>query len=75
MLIITRRPGERIVLGSDVLLEVMEISGQTVRLGISAPKELPIYREEIWVAVKAENEQAASADFDGLPDVPAEPGS
>lgn len=74
MLIITRRPGERIVLGSDVLVEVMEISGQTVRLGISAPKELPIYREEIWVAVKAENERAASADFgDALPDVPAEP--
>ncbi len=73
MLIITRRPGERIVLGNDVLLEIMEVSGQTVRLGISAPKELPIYREEIWVAVKAENESAASADFGGLPDLPAEP--
>ena len=75
MLIITRRPGERIILGTDVLVEVMEISGQTVRIGISAPKELPIYREEIWVAVKDENERAARAELGGLPDVPAEPSS
>ncbi len=39
----------------------MEVSGQTVRLGIDAPKSLPIYREEIWAAVKQENEAAATA--------------
>ena len=41
MLIITRRPGEKIVLGDDITLMVMEVSGQTVRLGIDAPKSLP----------------------------------
>ncbi|MDO8211433.1 carbon storage regulator CsrA [Conexibacter sp. CPCC 206217] len=61
MLIITRRPGEKIVLGDDITLMVMEVSGQTVRLGIDAPKSLPIYREEIWAAVKQENEAAANA--------------
>lgn len=61
MLIITRRPGEKIVLGDDITVTVMEVSGQTVRLGIDAPKELPVYREEIWLAVKQENEAAAQA--------------
>ena len=72
MLIITRRPGEKIVLGDDVTVTVMEVSGQTVRLGIDAPKELPIYREEIWAAVKQENEAAARADA-GLPRLPERP--
>ena len=64
MLIITRRAGERIVLGDDIVVEVMEITGNTVRLGVSAPKSLPIYREEIWAAVKAENKAAADAPAD-----------
>ena len=67
MLIITRRPGEKIVLGDDVVVTVMEISGQTARIGIDAPKSVPVYREEIWTAVKAENEAAASADAATLP--------
>jgi carbon storage regulator len=58
MLIITRKPGEKIMLGDDVVVEVIEVSGSSVRLGIAAPRELPIYREEIWNAVKAE--QAAA---------------
>ena len=53
MLIITRRVGEKIRLGDDVLLEVMEVTGSTVRVGIAAPKSIPVYREEIWAAVTA----------------------
>jgi carbon storage regulator len=67
MLILTRRPGERVVIGEDVLVTVMEVSGQTVRLGIAAPEGLPIYREEIWLAVKDENRAAAEAATDALP--------
>jgi carbon storage regulator len=70
MLRITRRPGERIILGDDVIVEVMEIRGQTVRIGIDAPRSVPIYREEIWIAVKQENEAAAQAAGTKLPDVP-----
>jgi carbon storage regulator len=66
MLILTRRAGERVVIGDDVLVTVMEVSGQTVRLGIAAPEGLPIYREEIWLAVKEENRAAAEA-ADTLP--------
>jgi carbon storage regulator len=53
VLIITRRPGERIMLGDDVAIQIMEIAGQQVRVGIQAPKSIPVYREEIWEAVKA----------------------
>jgi carbon storage regulator len=70
MLRITRRAGERVIIGDDIVLTVLEVSGQTVRLGIDAPRSLPIFREEIWVAVKRENEAAAKAAPDlALPGV------
>ncbi len=73
MLNITRRRGERIVLGDDVFISVLEVSGQTVRLGIEAPRSVRVYREEIWLEVKRENEAAAAGAGDAkLPvDVPA----
>jgi carbon storage regulator len=67
MLILTRRPGERVVIGDEILVTVMGVSGHTVRLGIAAPQGVPIYREEIWLAVKEENRAAAAADVDALP--------
>jgi carbon storage regulator len=60
VLIITRRPGEKIMLGDDVVVEVIEVSGSSVRIGIAAPKSIPVYREEIWRSVKEENAAAAS---------------
>ena len=67
MLVITRRSGEQVVLGDDITITVLEISGSTVRLGIDAPTEVPVYRHEIWLAVKAENQAAANADVTSLP--------
>ena len=66
MLIITRRAGEKIVIGDDIVVEVMEVVGNTVRLGLAAPKSVPVYREEIWEAVKQEN-QAAAKEADRIP--------
>ena len=71
MLILTRRPGERVVIGDEVLVTVMSVSVHTVRLGISAPQGVPIYREEIWLAVKEENRAAAAASTDALPSAPS----
>jgi carbon storage regulator len=71
MLRITRRVGERIILGDNVIIEVTEIKGQSVRIGIEAPRSLPIYREEIWLEVKRENEAAARSADGKLPDVSA----
>ncbi len=72
MLILTRRPGERVVIGDEILVTVMGVSGHTVRLGIAAPQGVPIYREEIWLAVKEENRAAAAASADAMPTPPPE---
>ncbi|MFN8187071.1 MAG: carbon storage regulator CsrA [Gaiellales bacterium] len=67
MLVIARKPGERICLGDDITVTVLEVSGSSVRLGIDAPAEVQIYRHELWLAIKAENEAAASAAVSDLP--------
>jgi carbon storage regulator len=61
MLNITRRRGERIVVGEDIFVSVLEVSGQTVRLGIDAPRSVRVYREELWLEIKAQNEAAVQA--------------
>jgi carbon storage regulator len=50
------------------VVEVIEVSGSSVRIGIAAPKSIPVYREEIWAAVQAENRAAAASEVDQLPD-------
>ena len=72
MLIITRKPGEKIMLGDDVVVHVMEIVGNSVRIGIQAPRSLPVYREEIWNVVREEHQTASQAAPDALPS-PARP--
>jgi len=67
VLIITRRAGERIMLGDDVRIEIMEVVGSSVRVGVEAPRSVPIYREEIWSAVKEENQAAAAVESTKLP--------
>jgi carbon storage regulator len=75
MLRITRRAGERVIIDGETIVEVLEVRGQTVRLGIDAPRSVSIYREEIWLEVKRENEAAAnvSAELPELPDLPVLP--
>lgn len=68
MLIVTRRSGEKIMLGDDIVVHIMEIVGNSVRVGIQAPRSVPVYREEIWNAVREENRAAADAPAE-LPDV------
>lgn len=71
MLIITRKAGEKIMLGDDVVIHVMEIVGSSVRVGIEAPRSIPVYREEIWHAVRAENQAAARSADAALAGIPA----
>ncbi|MFN0152906.1 MAG: carbon storage regulator CsrA [Gaiella sp.] len=67
MLVITRKAGESVCLGDDVTITVLDIVGSAVRIGIAAPAEIPVYRQEIWDAVKAENQAAAQASITKLP--------
>ena len=57
------------MLGDDVIIEVTEVKGGTVRIGIEAPRSLPIYREELWLEVKRENEAASRVASTPLPAV------
>jgi carbon storage regulator len=56
MLIVTRRIGERIMIGSDVTVTVLGMKGGQVRIGIEAPKSVPVHREEIFERIKHEHD-------------------
>lgn len=59
MLALTRRPGERIVIGGDIVLTIVEVKGDTVRLAIDAPRSVTVFRGELYDAIVAENKNAA----------------
>lgn len=59
MLALTRKIGERIVIGDDIVVTVVDIKGDNVRLALEAPKNIKIYRGEIYDDIVAENKQAA----------------
>jgi len=64
MLILTRKPGESLYIGEDIKVTVVEIKGHQVRVGIDAPRNFRIYREEIFLQIVEENKAAADS---GLP--------
>lgn len=61
MLVLTRRAGESVMIGSDVVVRVLEIRGDVVRVGVDAPRDVQVHREEVFHAVRAANLEAASA--------------
>ena len=60
MLVLTRRAGESITIGDDIIVTVISASGGQVRLGITAPRSVQVLREEIYKAMRDENQEAAS---------------
>jgi carbon storage regulator len=53
MLVLSRKPNESIVIGDNIQITVVEIRGDKVRLGIVAPKDVPVHREEVYEAIKS----------------------
>lgn len=53
-MVLARRKDERIMIGADIVLTVVEVRGDVVRLGISAPRDVPVNREEIWMKIRDE---------------------
>lgn len=62
MLVLTRKVGERIRIGDEVTLQVLEVRGGQVRLGLAAPAGVRIFREEIFLAIAGQNQDAQLPD-------------
>jgi carbon storage regulator len=62
MLILSRRPGESLTIGDDIRITVVSINGNQIRLGIHAPREIRVLRDEIYKAIRDENHAAATTD-------------
>lgn len=61
-LIVTRRAGERIFVGNDITFEVMDVKGNHVRCKVTAPKSVPVHREEVALRIAAERELLTEAE-------------
>lgn len=62
MLALTRKTNESIMIGNDVEITILEIKGEQVKIGISAPKSIPIYRKEIYIQIQEANKEAAESE-------------
>ena len=69
MLVLTRKPDQSIMVGSDIEITVLEVRGEQVRLGIRAPRTVTVHRKEVFEQIKLENQSAMSASNDALPDL------
>ncbi|MBB2184200.1 carbon storage regulator CsrA [Lachnospiraceae bacterium MD1] len=61
MLALSRKMNESIIIGNDVEITILDIKGDQVKIGISAPKSVPIYRKEIYLQIKESNKEAAES--------------
>lgn len=61
MLALSRKQGESIMIGNDIEVAILEMKGDQVKIGIAAPKSVPIYRREIYVQIQEANKEAVSS--------------
>jgi carbon storage regulator len=61
MLVLARKIGERIMIGDDIEVSIIDIRGDSVKLGIDAPKAVKVYRKEVFAAIQEENKAAAAS--------------
>jgi carbon storage regulator len=62
LLVLSRRVGESIVIGSDVVVTVLEVRGDIIRIGVDAPREVTVHRSEVFEQIEAANRAAAAPD-------------
>lgn len=64
MLILTRRVGETLVVGDDITFTVLGVKGNQVRIGVNAPREVTVHREEIYQRIQREKSGKPESDYD-----------
>ncbi|MDF2951216.1 MAG: carbon storage regulator, CsrA [Anaerocolumna sp.] len=62
MLALTRKIGESIIISNEIEISILEIKGDQVKLGINAPKSIPVYRKEIYIQIQDANKEAVESD-------------
>jgi len=62
VLVLTRKPGQSIMIGDGVEVQVLSVAGEKVRLGITAPRDVAIFRNEVYERIESENELRSSGD-------------
>ena len=62
MLALSRKKNEAIVINNNIEITVLEVKGEQVKIGISAPKEVPVYRKEVYVQIQDANKEATNVD-------------
>lgn len=60
MLALSRKANESIIIGNDIEVTILEVKGEQVKVGIKAPKSVPVYREEVYQQIKESNKEAAT---------------
>lgn len=61
MLALSRKKNEAIVINNNIEITVLEVKGEQVKIGINAPKEVPVYRKEVYVQIQESNQEATNA--------------
>jgi carbon storage regulator len=61
MLILTRKLGESIIVGENIQISIIDINKKNIKLGVNAPKSIAVFREEVFVKIRKENEVASSS--------------
>lgn len=62
MLVLTRKEDESIMIGDNIEIKVLELRENQVKLGIEAPRSIPVHRKEVYLSIKAENEAASKVE-------------
>ena len=61
MLVLTRKANQSIMIGDDIEISILSVLGEKVRIGIKAPRDVPVFRKEVFLEIQAENLEAAGA--------------